>query len=667
MLVSLSGVSIAFQGEPILAGVDFRIDRQERVALVGRNGTGKSTLLKLITGELAPDAGSISIANGAKIGYLQQMTPVNESHSVKEEVQTAKAAHLEMKRRLERLELRAAEGSLDGEGAEELALLQERYREAEGYLAEQQIELVLKRMGFGEADFDRSVGQLSGGEKTRLALARLLLEEPDLLILDEPTNHLDLAALDYLENWLQNFRGSVLTVSHDRQFLDAVAQRVLSLEGGTITAYPGPFPKFLQLREEARARQAILAKKQEQEIAKLDEYVRRFMNSQRTSQARGRLKMMNRLITNKLDAPKNERGMKGTLKASQRSGQVVIEAKKLAIGFPDLTLAKDISWTVQSGERWGVIGENGAGKSTLLKTILGKIEPVAGSAKLGAAVNCGYFSQDAAEFDESESALDVLVWENDLSPADARNVLGRFLITGDDVYRPIRTLSGGERNKLSLAQLTVVRPNLLILDEPTNHLDMDSREALAEILREYDGTLVLISHDRWLLDQVCNRILEISPEGARLYPGGFADFWRKRQAGSLAQETANRAGAASKKSGGSHHPGSNKPGTTPPESPENESGPANLSPRELSKEIQRVQKLTEAAELRVTTLETTLAEIEAELERADPSADVLALSLEHGRVAEQIEGALSAWQESATLHERLQALQMAGATVGTAP
>lgn len=656
MLVSLSDVAIAFQGESILESVTFRLDRRERVALVGRNGTGKTTLLKLIVGQLSPDKGSVFVAKGAKIGYLSQMTAVDESHTVLEEVRSAKAAHLEMKSRLDELEAESAQGQLSAEGAEELALLQARFIEAEGYLAEQQIEQVLKRMGFTEEEFSRPVHQLSGGEKTRLALARLLLEEPDLLILDEPTNHLDLAAVEYLESWLQNYRGSVLVVSHDRSFLDAVAERVLSLENKTITAYPGPFPKFLRLRDEDRARQAEVAKRQEQEIAKLDEYVRRFMNSQRTSQARGRLKMMNRLIANRVEAPTNAKGMKGSLKATSRSGQIVVETKKLAIGFPDLTLAENLNWTVQNGERWGVIGENGAGKSTLIKTILGQIPPLTGSGKLGANVQCGYFSQDAVEFDQDQSPLDLLVWENDLSPAEARNILGRFLITGDDVYRPIKTLSGGERNKLSLAQLTVIQPNLLVLDEPTNHLDMDSREALAEILREYNGTLIVVSHDRWLLDQLCDRMMEITATGVQTYPGGFTDYWRRRQSSaSGANEAKSNSiqGKASSPATGGHHAK-----VTPMAGPA-----ASLTPRELSKEIQRVEKETDAAEARVTELETELAEIESELERADPTADVLELSLAHGRTAEQIEGALAAWEELAARLEALQKLQMTPSAV----
>ncbi len=652
MLVSLSDVSIAFQGEPILEKVSFKIERKERVALVGRNGTGKTTILKLILGELRPDQGSVSVAAGAKIGYLRQMTPVNESHSVIEEVLGARASHLEMKQRIDRLELAAVRSQLDSEEAEELALLHQRYLEAEGYLAEQQIEFVLKRMGFAESEFQRPVAQLSGGERTRLALARLLLEEPDLLILDEPTNHLDLSALEFLESWLLTFKGSVLTVSHDRKFLDAIAERVISLENLTVTAYPGPFAKFLQLRQEARDRQAILAKKQEQEIAKLDEYVRRFMNSQRTSQARGRLKMMNRLIASKVEGPSMERGIKGGLKASHRSGQIVVETQKLTIGYPNLILGQNLTWTVQNGERWGIIGENGSGKSTLIKTILGKQPALQGTARIGANVQCGYFSQDAVEFDEDQSPLDLLVWENDLSPAEARNVLGRFLITGDDVYRPIKTLSGGERNKLSLAQLTVISPNLLILDEPTNHLDMDSRDALADILRDYDGTLLVISHDRWLLEQVCDRTMEITSQGIVTFPGGFTDYWRKRHMAAI--PTKDR-GTHVKEPAGS----SSKAGKGPKNSP-SETQELPLSPREVSKEIARMERELVLAEENVTQLESDLALIESKLESAGPTDDVLSLSIEHGRVSEQIEGALAVWQEVASNLEELQARQ--GAT-----
>ena len=422
------------------------------------------------------------------------------------------------------MEVRLEAGQATPDELEEYSLIHEHFMEAEGYSAERNLRVVLQKMGFTEDEYDKPTESLSGGEKTRLAIARLLLEEPDLLILDEPTNHLDLQATEWLEGWLRGYHGAVLLVSHDRAFLENAADRVLEMRNGQVRAYPGPFAKYLRLKAEDEERQDEVAKRQEMEIAKLDEFVRRFMNSQRTAEARGRLKLMNRLIQNKVEAPQRDKGMKAGFGESRRSGDVVATTERLTIGFDKAALLPPIDWTVRYGERWGIIGENGAGKSTLIRVVMGLLDPIEGKARLGSNVVAGYFSQDTADLDPEISPLDMMVYELDLKPAEARNLLARFLITGDDVYRPIRTLSGGEKNKLSLARLTHLNPNLLVLDEPTNHLDMDSREALAGVINEFTGTLVLISHDRWLLEQVTDHTLDVRRSGVVQYPGSYNDY-----------------------------------------------------------------------------------------------------------------------------------------------
>ncbi|HWD39733.1 MAG TPA: ABC-F family ATP-binding cassette domain-containing protein, partial [Fimbriimonas sp.] len=520
MLLNVSNVAKAYAGDVILAGVTFRLEQREKVALVGRNGAGKTTLLRILTGQIEPDSGVVVLTKGAKVGYLRQEAPVSTGRTVIEEAQEAVQAQLKLRDRLDDLEKRLENNPTQDE-LDEFALLHEHFMEAEGYSAGRDLRVVLQRMGFTEDEFDKPTDKLSGGEKTRLAIARLLLEEPDLLILDEPTNHLDLQATEWLEGWLRQYHGAVLLVSHDRTFLENSAERVLEMRNGTVKSYPGPFEKFLALKAAEEERQAEVAKRQEQEIAKMDEYVRRFMNSQRTAQARGRLKLMNRLIENKVEAPKFDKGMKGGFAEAKRSGDLVVSAEKLSIGFADTALLPAFDWSVGFGERWGIVGENGAGKSTLAKVVIGLLDPLAGKAKLGANVVLGYFSQENADLDPSLSPLDMMVYELDLKPAEARNLLARFLIMGDDVYRPIHTLSGGEKNKLSLARLTHLNPNLLILDEPTNHLDMDSREALAGVIREFSGTLILISHDRWLLSQVTDHTLDVRKAGVVNYPGSY--------------------------------------------------------------------------------------------------------------------------------------------------
>ncbi|HVL39346.1 MAG TPA: ABC-F family ATP-binding cassette domain-containing protein [Fimbriimonadaceae bacterium] len=632
MLLNVSGVSKAFGVDRILEGVSFKLQAREKVALVGRNGSGKTTLLKILSGSLAPDAGHVHLARGAKVGYLRQESQVDPHRTVLEEAQAGVQQAVALRSRLDELERLLESTEPSTEDLEEYALLHEHFLESEGYSVERDLRTVLARVGFLEHDLDKPTAKLSGGERTRLALARLLLEEPDLLILDEPTNHLDLQATEWLEGWIRGYHGAVLIVSHDRAFLQNVAQQVLELRDGRVKSYPEPFDKFLKLRSEEESRLAEVARRQREEIAKLDEYVRRFMGSERTAQARGRLKRMEKLIATKVEAPRSERGMAAGIKASKRSGDLVVEAKGLSMSYGGQRLFADLDWTVRLGERWGVIGENGAGKSTLVKIVLGLIQPIRGTARLGAAVEAGYFAQDGEQLDPEQTPLDFMVYECGLLPAEARTLLGRYLFSGDDVFRPIRTLSGGEKNKLSLARLTTLNPNLLVLDEPTNHLDMDSREALASVLQDYGGTLILVSHDRWLLSQTTNRTLDLRRSGAVLYPGSYEEY--RRRDGRAAPATSVKQSSQA-----------------PPPTQ------TTMSPREISKEIARLTKLVAETEEDVASLETQLAELERELSALPPDADVYALTLRHSSLQEDIAGRLAAWEEQSLRLEELRGLQ----------
>ena len=595
VLLNVADISKAFGIDVILRGVSFRMDRREKVALVGRNGTGKTTLIRILTQEMEPDSGSVQFGRGVNVGYLRQESEGDSERTVVEEAEQARRHVLDLGERLKTLESRLQDNPSD-EDLDEFSLLHEHFMSAEGYEVGRDIRVVLLKMGFREDEFDKPSSALSGGERTRLALARLLLEEPDLLILDEPTNHLDLQATEWLEGWIRSYPGAVLSVSHDREFLANTAERILDLSDGKIKSYPGPFDKYIKLRDEEEERQAEVARRQQIEIEKLDEYVRRFMNSQRTAQARGRLKMKERLVANSVQAPKKQKGMKAGFHPTKRSGDVVAECDGLTMGFAGRPLFEDLKWTVRIGERWGVIGENGSGKSTLIKNLLGLLEPWGGSARLGANVEVGYFAQDTSELNLDQSPLDFLVWECDMLPAEARDLLGRFLITGDDVFRPTKTLSGGEKNKLSLARLTRLNPNLLVLDEPTNHLDMDSREALADVLSSYRGTLILVSHDRWLLRRITDHTLDLREGKARLFPGSYGEYRRRSQA--KPQET----------------PGS---GNAPAEP--NDGGDQPMSQREISKEIGRAEKLVEQMERDIAQDEESLRTLEERLAGLSPT------------------------------------------------
>lgn len=633
MVLGVNNVSKLFSSDIVLERVTFRIDAREKVALVGRNGTGKTTLLKLITGQMEPDTGSVHLVRGAKVGYLRQESPVQSGRTVLQEAESALEHKLALHKRLEELEKAIAENPTDDD-LDEYSLVVEHFSDSEGFSAENDVRQVLTHMGFLEEDFDRLTDSLSGGEKTRLALARILLEEPDLLILDEPTNHLDLQATEWLEGWVRQYHGAVLLVSHDRRFLEATVDRVLELRNATIKDFPGDYRKYLKLRAEDEARQADLAAKQAAQAAKLDEFVRRFMNSQRTAQARGRLKMLDKLKSEMVQAPTSDKGMVGGFQNVERSGEIVLSCENLAVGFPDETLYSKFDWVVRWQERWGVIGENGAGKSTLIKTLLGLHKPVSGKVKVGQRVEVGYFSQDTTVLDPDDTPLSFLLQENDLLTAQARDLLGRFLFHGDDVFRPVRTLSGGEKNKLVLASLTCSAPNLLVLDEPTNHLDMDSREALAEILLDYPGTLVLISHDRWLLEQVTDHTLDVRRSGPVQYGGSYEEY---------------RDHLAKPKNGKTDSKPAPKSAKLQPKI----DGPK-LSPYELSKEIGRQRKAVEDALDAVSTQEDAITALEAKLATPDESDDLLALTQKYQEEQKHLETLVSIWETESTRLESLE-------------
>ncbi len=628
MILAVSGLRKLYDVDIVLDGADLRIDNGEKVALVGRNGSGKTTLLRIVAGLEEPDGGSVQFARGAKFGYLRQDSPVPTSGNVIEIAEEGRKHALELKSRLEDLEARLSLSPNDDE-LEEYALLHEHFIDAQGYSAERDVRTVLQQLGFEESEFEKSTSALSGGERTRLALAVQLLEEPDLLILDEPTNHLDLKATEWLEGWLRSYRGAVLLVSHDRRFLEQVATRFVELCDGRAKSYPGPFEKYARLRQEDIDRQAALAAKQQEEIRRLDEFVRRFINSERVGQARGKRRILNRLVASKTETPRQVRSMKGVFGQIERSGDLVFECAGLAKSFGSQRLFRELNWTVRRGERWGIIGENGAGKSTLIKIVLGLCSQDDGTVRLGSNVTAGFFSQDASDLDTEMTPLEVMTYDAGMQIPAARNLLGSFLFSGDQVFQKVGTLSGGERNKLALARLIAMNPNLLVLDEPTNHLDMDSRQALTEILKTFEGTLVLVSHDRWLLENITTQTLDVRSSGVMLFPGSYADYKKRNH---LAEDTVGRRQPSGKVR-------------------------ASLSPREVSKEIVRVEKRILELESSIGEAEDRLRSIEESLASPQQSEDIGALSRAHGEANGALNELLEEWEvESRTLSD-LQSLQ----------
>ena len=617
-----------FSDDVILVRADLTIARGEKVALVGRNGAGKTTLFKILMGQYPPDGGSVDWERGASVGYLSQIHAVTPGRTVLDEAESARAHVTAMRDRLAELE-EIMEGTPSAEDLDEFSLLHEHFHSAGGYSIESDLRVVLQRMGFDESEFSKPTEKLSGGEKTRLSLAKLLLEEPDLLILDEPTNHLDLDATEWLERWIQGYHGAVLLVSHDRTFLSNVAARIVELRDGETKSYPAGFEKYLRLRAEDEMRLAALAKKQQDQMAKLDEYVRRFMNSQRTAQARGRLKQLEKLQASAVETTKQGKQMAGGFQLMKRAGDLIFETKGLVHRFEERSFFHGLDWTVRWGDRWGVIGVNGAGKSTLMRLLMGRMDPSEGSVRMGSHVALGYFSQDATDLDPELSPMEYLNEALRMELGEARSLLGRFLISGDDATRPIKTLSGGERNKLQLAVLTALHPNVLILDEPTNHLDMESREALAEVLREFSGTLIIVSHDRWLLNQCATQILDIREDRTVQYPGTYDEYRRKQSRPVEAAQTQART---------------------------MDSVEDGWTPRELSKEIGRMEKAVSQAEQAVETADQALQTLEAQMSAPKEGDDLYEMGQEYERLKAASDQAATNWEE---LFMRLEELQEA--------
>jgi ATP-binding cassette, subfamily F, member 3 len=541
----LTGNNLAklFGPEEIFSGVSVDIPHKARIAMVGPNGAGKTTLLNILVGLDTASEGGVFVARNTRIGYLPQRPELEGHHTLWEEAISA----FDDLRKTE-AELAQMEHALAGDGANDDMLmaygeLQHRFELAGGYTYEQRIRTVLHGLGFAPSEYDKPLSLLSGGQKTRALLGRLLLQAPDLLAMDEPTNHLDITAVEWLENYLRDFPGAVLVVSHDRYFMDAVATTIWELDFGSLESYRGNYSHYVRQREERHERLIKEYEAQQEVIAKEEDYIRRNMAGQNTRQAQGRLKRLERLKRDKLIMrPRERRNMHLRIASSGRSGDKVLMTKDLAVGYDDapapLFYAPDI--TLMRGEVAALIGPNGAGKSTFLKTVLEQIPPLSGEVRIGASVKLGYFAQAHELLDPKLSILDEVMSVKEMGLGAARNYLGQFLFQGDDVFRPISTLSGGERGRVALAKLALGGANFLMLDEPTNHLDIASQEILQNVLSDFEGTILLVSHDRYLIDALATQIWVVSPGQLTVFKGTYKEYV-------IARDTQSSNGAATNK------------------------------------------------------------------------------------------------------------------------
>jgi ATP-binding cassette subfamily F protein 3 len=622
-LLSVSNVIFNFGDHRVLDGVNLSIDRGQHIGLVGRNGCGKSTLLKLIAGIAAhpQDSGQVQLARGATAGYLTQDPDLNPDHTLRQEAGQAFAELAAMHEELQQVAGQMGEASDD-----ELQKLLKRYEKLEqqiqaagGYAVDHKIDETLHGLGLSDETFDVKVRDLSGGQKNRLALAKLLLSEPDILLLDEPTNHLDIPGRQWLEQFLNQYHGAVILISHDRWMLDRVVSMIYELEAGTLVEYPGNYEKYRELRAERRLAQQRAFDKQQQEIKKEEQFIDKYKAGQRAKQAKGREKRLERYKEQKgLTAPEEQDEMKIRLAPAVRSGDMVIEAENLSVSYDTLTLFQNVNLLIERGERIGIIGPNGAGKSTLVRCLLGEQTPSTGSVRLGSQVHIGHFRQTHEDMNLELTVVEYLrkFVPND-TEQEARDLAGAMLFSEEDQDKTLGMLSGGERGRAALAGLMAGDHNLLVLDEPSNHLDIQSGERLEQALLQFtstpqgyqsnkaaEGTLLLITHDRMLLENLVDQLLILDGHGhVQHFEGTYSEYRQALQAEVPRPNAGKSQSGASK--GSPKKAGGNQKKSASTKTTRSGGGGGKNQAMDQSK-----------LETRIEELETQIAEIDATL--ADP-------------------------------------------------
>lgn len=564
MLLQISNISKSFDGTDILSDCSFHIEENEKCALVGSNGTGKSTMLKIIAGRIAPDSGSISLKNGADIGYLAQQDAVDTGNTIIGELTLVKQSLIDEEAAIRQLErdMKDATGRELEEMMDKYSRLTHHFEMNDGFSVRSEINGMIRGLGFAEEDKERSISTLSGGQKTRVALAKLLLKKPSLIMLDEPTNHLDLRSIEWLEGFLQSYKGAVLIVAHDRYFLDRIVTKVFEIENGKLSVFTGDYSTYAARKKELRDTQMKAYLNQQAEIAHQEQVIdklKSFNREKSIKRAESREKMLDKI--ERLDKPADtDDAMKLKITPSIISGRDVLSVSELSKGYDDMKLFEGVSFDIRRGERVAVIGDNGTGKTTLLKIITGNLEADNGSFSLGVNVKPGYYDQEHQVLHPDKTLFQEI--SDDFPAMDntkIRNTLAAFLFYGDDVFKQVSALSGGERGRLSLAKLMLGNANFLILDEPTNHLDITSKEILENALNEYEGTVLYVSHDRYFINRTATRILALEGGTFTGYPGNYDYYLEKRgvigsydrPGGSASSSADTGAGASAASSAGS--------------------------------------------------------------------------------------------------------------------
>lgn len=627
IILQANKIERSFAGEVLFDNINLQVDERDRIALVGKNGAGKSTLLKILVGEEEPTSGEINKKKDISLSYLAQDSRFESENTIYDEMLHVFNDLRRTERQLRQMELEMGEKS--GEDLDKLMSdydrLSENFRQAGGFTYEADIRAILNGFKFDESMWQMKIAELSGGQNTRLALAKMLLEKPNLLVLDEPTNHLDIETISWLENYLVNYSGALIIVSHDRYFLDKVATITLDLTKHSLDRYVGNYSRFVKLKEQKLATEAKNYEKQQKEIAALEDFVNRnLVRASTTKRAQSRRKQLEKM--ERLDKP--EAGKKAanmTFQSEKTSGNVVLTVENAAVGYDGEVLSQPINLDLRKMNAVAIVGPNGIGKSTFIKSIVDQIPFIKGEKRFGANVEVGYYDQTQSKLTPSNTVLDELWNDFKLTPeVEIRNRLGAFLFSGDDVKKSVGMLSGGEKARLLLAKLSMENNNFLILDEPTNHLDIDSKEVLENALIDFDGTLLFVSHDRYFINRVATHVLELSENGSTLYLGDYDYYIEKRATAEMSQteeaSTSNQAKEAS---------------------------PVNdyQAQKESQKEVRKLMRQIESLEAEIEELESQSQAISEQMLETNDADKLMELQAELDKISHRQEEAMLEWEE----------------------
>lgn len=628
IILQANKIERSFAGEVLFDNISLQVDERDRIALVGKNGAGKSTLLKILVGEEEPTSGEINKKRDLSLSYLAQDSRFESSNTIYDEMLHVFDDLRKTEKTLRQMELEMGEKT--GADLEKLMQdydrLSEEFRQAGGFTYEADIRAILNGFKFDESMWQMKIEELSGGQNTRLALAKMLLEKPNLLVLDEPTNHLDIETIAWLENYLVNYSGALLIVSHDRYFLDKVATITLDLTKHSLDRYVGNYSSFVEQKEQKLLTEAKNYEKQQKEIAALEDFVNRnLVRASTTKRAQSRRKQLEKM--ERLDKP--EAGTKSAhmpFHSDKTSGNVVLTVEEAAVGYDDQILSEPINLDIRKMNAVAIVGPNGIGKSTLIKSIVGQIPFIKGEARFGANVEVGYYDQTQSKLTPHNSVLDELWNDFKLTPeVEIRNRLGAFLFSGDDVKKTVGMLSGGERARLLLAKLSMENNNFLILDEPTNHLDIDSKEVLENALIDFDGTLLFVSHDRYFINRVATQVLELSEEGSTLYLGDY-DYYLEKKAELEALATAQAE-------------------TVPVSSTEEFTSNDYHMQKQNQKELRKITRRIEQLEAEMEELDQKIQAITETMHSTNDAADLVQLQSELDQLTVQQEAVMEEWAE----------------------